>query len=511
MHKLIVNPGTDQTWEIPLSPGVTILGSEPSGAYPIAHETVAAAHCLIRVDDSRVAIHDLGTGYGTFVSHAPVAAAEMKPGQILTLGAVDLELVSDGVTREVAVNKVPLAPRLEPIPPSDTGGSSPTSGTARQYQPPPALPMAADFFGLLPGVTNYPIQGRGLILLVAGTVFFVLLNLVASLASIGYYGGVVTGLAGVAVAGYLFSYAKSIITSTIENENEPPGWPDVTDWEQDILMPCGQLVALVVLTFGPAIILQWWHPFGEAYAPATMLVAAGLGGLLAPMGMLTLAVFDSVAALNPVALVWSILRIPGHYLVAAVAFELAIGAGFFADNLIGALIPVPVLPGVLSVFIGLYLTSAGMRILGLLYRTQRERLGWFGRSDRHLWLFGIADQVGPQLAFHKNQSRGTNQTQYFIHDRRIIDGEIDQNIFCGKFFFRQRVAGGCRRGQEKSKRRVPGAQFIHETKRHKELPDADGMNPNASTLFYFLRKIRFIEAQALPEMAHIHRACTCEE
>jgi hypothetical protein len=163
--------------------------------------------------------------------------------------------------------------------------------------------MADNFFSLLPGVIDYPIQGKGLIVLVAGTVFFVLLLLVASLASIGPYGGVLTGLAGVTVAGYLFSYAKSIITSTIEYEVEPPGWPDFTDWREDILMPFGQLVALAVLTFGPAIILRWWHPLGDEHARAVMIAAATVGGLLAPMGMLTLAVFDSVAALNPVALI----------------------------------------------------------------------------------------------------------------------------------------------------------------------------------------------------------------
>jgi hypothetical protein len=53
---------------------------------------------------------------------------------------------------------------------------------------------------------------------------------------------------------------------------------------------------------------------------------------------------------------------------------------FLAEDLIGSLIPVPVLPGLLSAFLNLYLISVGMRILGLLYRTQREQLGWFGRG-----------------------------------------------------------------------------------------------------------------------------------
>ncbi len=379
MFKLIVNPGTDQMWEIPLAPGVTTLGSNPGGEFLIAHETVAAAHCQILVNDSGASLKDLGSDYGTFVNHALVAESALIPGQTITLGEVDLKLVLDDSPGGSATADAPLAPRMPALQQTDEPAPSTDQGGTYKHRLPPVSPTEDNFFSLLPGVIDYPIQGRGLILLVAGTVFFVLLQLVASLASIGPYGGVVTGLAGVVVTGYLFSYAKSIITSTIENENEPPSWPDFTDITEDILMPFGQLLALSVLTFGPAIILRWWHPLGEEYARAVMIAAAGLGGLLAPMGMLALAVFDSVAALNPIALIWSILRIPGHYLVAAAAFELVIGASFLAEDLIGSLIPVPVLPGLISVFLNLYLISAGMRILGLLYRTQREQLGWFGR------------------------------------------------------------------------------------------------------------------------------------
>jgi hypothetical protein len=110
MFKLIVNPGTDQTWEIPLSPGVTIIGSDPGGEFPIAHETVAAVHCQMLVNDGLVTIKDLGSGYGTFVDHALVEEAALDSGQIITLGAVDMELVSDHGAGEVGEGHPPLAP-----------------------------------------------------------------------------------------------------------------------------------------------------------------------------------------------------------------------------------------------------------------------------------------------------------------------------------------------------------------------------------------------------------------
>ena len=65
------------------------------------------------------------------------------------------------------------------------------------------------------------------------------------------------------------------------------------------------------------------------------------------MGMLALAMFDSVAVLNPIALTWSILRVPFHYLVAAAAFETVLLLYWFAADALQTLLPVPFLPEVM--------------------------------------------------------------------------------------------------------------------------------------------------------------------
>ena len=137
------------------------------------------------------------------------------------------------------------------------------------------------------------------------------------------------------------------------------------------------MVGLLAFTFGPAAILRWWQPGSETFAHAIIITATVLGTLLAPMGMLALAMFDSIGALNPFLLVKSILRIPLPYLAAAAVFELLVAACFKAGNVIGLLIPIPMLSGIISAFLNLYLTLTGMRILGLLYRAKQAELGWF--------------------------------------------------------------------------------------------------------------------------------------
>src|SRR4030095_17239600 len=98
-------------------------------------------------------------------------------------------------------------------------------------------------------------------------------------------------------------------------------------------------------------------------------------GFLTPVAMLSLAMVDTVTALNPIALVWSIARIPGSYLVAAIAFGLVIGAYMTAEDIIGRLLPVPLLGYVLAGFLNLYFLAVAMRLLWLLYLTHEQKIG----------------------------------------------------------------------------------------------------------------------------------------
>ncbi len=215
---------------------------------------------------------------------------------------------------------------------------------------------------MLPGAFAYPFKGNGIILLAGGAVFFLVLGFLPFI--------------GLLIGGYLFSYAKRIVASSAEGEAGPPDWPDFTNWVDDILIPYGHLLALVVLSFGPAWAAARFLPETLWYYQGTVIAATLIGAFLAPMGMLALAMFDTVTALNPVGLVWSILKIPRHYLVAALAFELVIGAYVCSETLFSKFLPVPFLGDLVAGCVNLYLLAVAMRILGLLYWSKKEQLGW---------------------------------------------------------------------------------------------------------------------------------------
>lgn len=426
MPKLIVNPRTDQSWEIPLPAGITVLGSDPACEFPITHETVSPAHCEIHVADGVVRIKDLGSAHGTFVDHAPVTEAPVAPGQGIQLGGVELALATD----VPHTNAPPLPPRL-PVTIPDAAAAQGANAVCKYHAralatwhcgkcqayfcdlcvnvrrmgesvrhlcrkcgtdcAPVAVhyeaPVAENFYQLLPAVFSYPLRGSGAVLLVGGVAVFAGLAIISSVSRFVPFYGALVGLGISAfVTGYVFNYWKSIVLSSAQGKDEPPDWPDFSDWVEEVMRPWGQLLALLALTFGPFFVVlslrihyrytrsapEWFEDYKGLLAIASLAV----GALFAPMGMLLLAMFDSIVALNPVVIVRSIFRIPLAYLVAAGTFELVLFVYVLVDHLVHTMGAVSLVTDLVMRFIGLYACCVGMRILGLLYRTHREQLGW---------------------------------------------------------------------------------------------------------------------------------------
>ena len=404
MPRLVVNPDSPEAWPIELQPGTISLGRSLENDLPIEHPSVSSSHCRIIVSDDGVWLKDLGSTAGTFVNDELVEEARLQPGQTLRLGEVAMRFESEALENKPLPAAPPLPPPIAPLPAAAAGAGCKfhprilarfacaqcqntfcdlcvttrlVNGASRPFcrhcgsecQPlRPRLERAKappGFLVSLPLALLYPFQGNGIILLIAGTAFFYLLGNLP--------------LIGLLLAGYLFAYGKSIITSTAAGQKDPPDWPDFSNWKDDILVPYLQLTALVVLFFGPAFLVGWWRPGTETTARLAYFAALGFGALFAPMGMLALAMFDTVAVLNPIALTWSILRVPLHYLVAAAAFETVLLLYWFAAGALQELVPVPFLPALISSFLNLYVLSVGMRILGLLYASNQDKFGWFSR------------------------------------------------------------------------------------------------------------------------------------
>lgn len=87
-HRILVNPGTQQAWEISLKPGVNRIGRDAGNDFSINHASISPRHCEIMVSDAGVFLKDLGSASGTFVNNSSVREVWLHPGQHLQFGAI---------------------------------------------------------------------------------------------------------------------------------------------------------------------------------------------------------------------------------------------------------------------------------------------------------------------------------------------------------------------------------------------------------------------------------------
>lgn len=251
----------------------------------------------------------------------------------------------------------------------------------------PCIPLRVDkpkaedrrtgFFGSLPDATVYPFRGNGTLILVGATILFSVLDAM----SIPLLGLLVTVFA----TGYLFSYMQNIIHSTVAGDNEMPDFPDTSGLITSFL----QFLGAMVISFTPAILLALAR--SQSSAVPQWLVTAGLvfGSLYYPMAFLAVSMKGTLLATNPLFVIPSILAVPLQYLVAALLMlgvfaARDAGSGILSDMTFQEMMggSISRMLGVFAVrmvwaFLGMYLLTVSMRVLGLLYAANKERLGWF--------------------------------------------------------------------------------------------------------------------------------------
>jgi hypothetical protein len=195
------------------------------------------------------------------------------------------------------------------------------------------------------------------------------------------------------VTGYVFSYMQIILSSSALGDEEMPNWPEYDGWWDSAIGPYLRLLAIGLACIAPANLCLWYAGGTGRMLFFPLLI---VGCLYLPMALLAVAVDDSLLGLNPMLILPSIFRVPAAYLVTCLLFGMmVIGFGALvqlADYLAQLLagppppfrLPVispgraqpPFLSQILATFLSLYFAVVVMRLLGLLYYTQKDRLGW---------------------------------------------------------------------------------------------------------------------------------------
>ena len=232
------------------------------------------------------------------------------------------------------------------------------------------------------GVFKYPFGKGGLALLIIGSLMFFGLDVLVTwgwkFRFIMLKAVSSVGILALFSAGYLCAWLQKILFATAEGEDDVPGWPDFMDWKDDIVMPFRLAIAAFVASFGPAFGYLIFHAVNDSEMRLPVLFPLfALGFIYFPMALLAVAMSNNWLAVNPLVVMPAIARLNLQYVVACVVFFGMVLVRFVSESLLHAVLPIPVLPGLISSFIALYFLCVEMRLLGLLYFTNKKRLGWF--------------------------------------------------------------------------------------------------------------------------------------
>lgn len=129
MAKLLIQSPGFNNQVINLNLGLNRFGRAAGNDFVIEHATISSKHCEIVLSDSEVIVRDCGSTNGTYINSQPISEARLKPGQILSLGDVDLLVESTEVM--ISIPKLEVDQVAPPVVLTDGGLLCPRHKHAR--------------------------------------------------------------------------------------------------------------------------------------------------------------------------------------------------------------------------------------------------------------------------------------------------------------------------------------------------------------------------------------------
>ena len=185
-----------------------------------------------------------------------------------------------------------------------------------------------------------------------------------------------TPIFGFAVAifasGYFGSFYLDIVSTTMGERDEVPDWPSFSNFLDDIIFPFFRLCGLVLVSFWPLAVLIFADEDASWFVPA-QIGAVALGCIYFPMAVLAVQAFGGITAALPHIVLPAVFRALPGYLLAIVALVVAFGVCGFAEEVAAKL---PYIGWLVAAGVALYSLMFQARLIGLIYRDKRDKLGW---------------------------------------------------------------------------------------------------------------------------------------
>lgn len=225
----------------------------------------------------------------------------------------------------------------------------------------------ASFGDIVAEAISCPLQGQGVLVIMLGVVFFMVLDALSTVPIFGVFWAIFG-------AGYLSAYILKLLNHSAMGEKELPGWPEFTNIQDSILIPFVHLLVTSVFCFVPAVGALLTIGFNTAGGVA-FLVLVGAGCIYFPMALLSVALNNSLAGLNPLLVVAGIRAVPGPYLLTCFFLAIFGAASGFCQTVVER--SFPFVGSATAGFISLLALIIEMRLLGSIYHAYEDRFPWF--------------------------------------------------------------------------------------------------------------------------------------
>lgn len=237
-----------------------------------------------------------------------------------------------------------------------------------------------NLFLILPDIFRYPLRSSGIILMIGGSLMILFYKFMIAWASqVGPFGIGAIILFTFLFFGYSVAYLHKIVQHSANGDAEMPDWPDLSSLWDDIAWPTLQMIGIVLLSFGP--FFGYLVAYGSDPNPWIWIPLLIISLIYFPMACLSVCMFNSLAAANPLNVFSSILKVLQNYYLASVIFWAAIITGVVIDIILNLLpremLGVRIAAIILSTPVSLYLLVIEARVLGLIYHGNSDKLGWF--------------------------------------------------------------------------------------------------------------------------------------
>lgn len=174
---------------------------------------------------------------------------------------------------------------------------------------------------------------------------------------------------------YTFQFYWSTLRMTAGGHDIIP-WIQ-SDWDlwDDAARPLFGLLVLSILCSAPALAMFWWLP-GAGLQSNMVIAALAVGWFFWPVGVMSLALGNSVLFLRPDWLVRCVMGIGPAYLVAWFTVLIALACWTFSTTFITSVTQSRMLTSGLVLAVNFYCGYVVFRTFGLLFRHFRERFPW---------------------------------------------------------------------------------------------------------------------------------------